>query len=267
MCAFWKRALFPQAHRCAFCSRAFARRAGNTVTGVSLCAQCTAEIGWIAPPRCEQCGRQLPADTAIATDGIDPPDATGVVDAAAEVDAAHICGDCERFSGVPLVTNRAVVQYTPLARELVSVFKYRGRQSLAVPLGLLMAELVQREYRRQLPHVVTYVPLHARREAERGFNQAALLAAVIARQLRLPLHHLLARDIDTPKQSKRGRQQRLASLDRAFSVNVPVRRNFYRQVTLLIVDDIYTTGATLRACARELSQLGVPRLLAVTFAR
>lgn len=231
--------LFPPPQGCAFCSRPVIK-AGR----VPLCAECSEEIGWIGEPRCEQCGRQM---DATPEDAVDP----------------LYCRDCMRIVSDVTVINRAVVRYTPLAREVVSLYKYRGRETLANVLGVMMADVVQREYRGESIDVITYVPLHSRREAERGFNQAELLAHVIGKELRLPVSGMLIRVKDTPKQSKQPRQYRVEGMEGAFRL----KRNFLHQDTLLIVDDIYTTGSTLRACSRELLQGGCSRVLAVTFAR
>lgn len=244
--------LFPQSPRCAFCSRTAGRLAHDMPQGVVLCDACYAEVGWITAPRCEQCGRQLDAHMPVSEEG-------------------GYCADCLRFQQLfaqtGLVKNRAVVQYSPLAQDVVSLFKYRGRETLAVPCGKLMAKRVQDEYRDETIRAVTFVPLHPRREAERGFNQAERLANVIGSELRLPVYHLLQRTKDTSKQSKRSRHSRLNAMRDAFRTRLSMERNFYRQGTFLLVDDVYTTGTTLRACASVLKEAGVARVLAVTFAR
>lgn len=240
--------LFPQPAGCAFCSRPAASPVRDVTGRVPLCAECRDEIGWIMEPCCDRCGRQL---EKRAAGPVNEP----------------LCRDCVRLGSVAPVKNRAVVQYTPLAREIVGLFKYRGRETLAIACGKLMADTVRREYRDEAISAVTYVPLHARREAERGFNQAELLANVIARELRWPVYHLLVREKDTPKQSKQSRYDRLTSMEGAFKIRSDEKRNFCCRGALLIVDDVYTTGTTLRACAGELMRAGVPRILAVTFAR
>lgn len=244
--------LFPQPTRCAFCSRTVGRLVHDMPQGVALCALCYEEVGWITAPRCEQCGRQLDAHDSVAKEGV-------------------YCDDCSRFrhlfTQTGLVKNRAVVAYSQLAQDVISIFKYRGRETLARPCGKLMARLVQDEYRGETIRAVTFVPLHPRREAERGFNQAERLAKVIGSELRLPVYPVLQRTKDTSKQSKRPRHGRLSAMTAAFSTRISVERNFYRQGTFLLVDDVYTTGTTLRACARVLTEAGVSRVLAVTFAR
>lgn len=246
------RSLFPQPTRCVFCSRAAARREHYVARGVVLCTECYEEIGWITTPRCEQCGRQLDDSYTDSGNGV-------------------YCDDCrrfkQRFRNAAFVKNRAVVAYSALAQEVISLFKYRGRETLAHPIGKLMAELVRGEYRDERIRVVTFVPLHPRREVERGFNQAERLADVIGSELHLPVHQSLKRIEDTPKQSKRSRHSRMRAMTGVFSTYFPEERNFYRQGAFLLVDDVYTTGATLRACASVLTAAGVSRVLAVTFAR
>lgn len=234
--------LFLPPRKCGFCSRPV-----KAFHGIPICLECDDEIGWIRTPRCEQCGRQL--DSSY-------DDLCGV----------WHCQDCRWLSGDLQIINRAVVQYTPLARDVVSQFKYRGRETLASVLGFLMADAVSREYGQDSVDLITFVPLHATRMAERGFNQAELLANVIGKHLRRPVVELLVREKETPKQSKQTRRQRIQSMDGAFRLKNP----FYplrRKRQLLLVDDVYTTGATLRACARELSRAGFSHIFAVTFAR
>lgn len=234
--------LFPPPQGCGFCSRPV-----TNDHAIPLCPECDDEIGWIREPRCKQCGRQLDSSHVASRD-------------------VRYCQDCGRSPGDPQIINRAVVQYTPLARDVVSQFKYRGQETLAAMLGLLMADVVCREYGQDAVDLITFVPLHATRMAERGFNQAELLAHVIGKHLRRPVVELLVREKETPKQSKQTRQQRIQSIDGAFQL----KKDFFPlapQRQLLLVDDVYTTGATLRACARELSRAGFSPILAVTFAR
>lgn len=241
--------LFPPPEGCALCARPAAAGVRGGAEPVPLCAACREALDWICAPRCDQCGRQL-----------DVPLAEGAREGVR-------CGDCVRRRPAHRLKNRAVVSYTPYARELMGLFKYRGRETLASAFGTLMADVVRREYRGEAIGAVTFVPLHAKREAERGFNQAERLARVIGRELRLPVHRLITRTRDTPKQSRQSRGARLAGMDGAFRLHSAARRNIPHRRTLLIVDDVYTTGATLRACADALKRGGFRRVVAVTFAR
>lgn len=135
---------------------------------------------------------------------------------------------------------------------------------------------------------VTYVPVSSIRLAERGFNQAEELAAGLASRHRIPLMPLLERREHTEKQSFKTRQQRILSMQHVFITNVRVledltthwlhdqQHNLVQRPTavkhLLLIDDIYTTGSTINACATVLRssflQLGVPvEIYSLTWAR
>jgi ComF family protein len=108
------------------------------------------------------------------------------------------------------------------------------------------------------------MPLHWRRRLHRGFNQAETIACPLARALGLPVVPHLRRIRATPPQSLLGRPARIANLRRAFRVPHPDR---LRGLSLLLVDDVATTGATLEAAASVLRQAGAARVVAVTAAR
>ncbi|WP_244188436.1 ComF family protein [Paenibacillus kribbensis] len=178
--------------------------------------------------------------------------------------------------------NRSATSYTPMMREWIGQFKYRGNEKYASALG----EIMNRAYRamrheftghrgsvpkRSLWNVdvVTCVPVSETRLAERGFNQAQVLAKEIARRNKLPFVSLLARPQDTGKQSFKTKKERISTMDNAFAV-IPDKAKLLKSlvlkadsrytsarmqsVTVLLVDDIYTTGSTLQACARVLGE-------------
>jgi predicted amidophosphoribosyltransferase len=117
--------------------------------------------------------------------------------------------------------------------------------------------------------VVVPVPVHAHRERQRGYDQAALIAAVAATQLGLPLARALERGRATVAQFELGRDQRAANVAGAFR---PRSRDpaAARQVAgrwVLLVDDVVTTGATLAACGEALERMGAIAVSAVAVAR
>jgi len=132
-------------------------------------------------------------------------------------------------------------------------FKYGPEPPLARPLGELLRHGVPL-LGAFAPDLVVPVPLHGTRLVERGFNQAALLAAPIARDLRASLApRALVRTRDTPQQSALDRRRRLVNVRRAFAVR---DARLISGKRVLLVDDVRTTGATLSACEEALRAAG-----------
>jgi ComF family protein len=157
---------------------------------------------------------------------------------------------------------RSVAYLEGVLREAVHWFKYRGRTALAMPLGDLMAT-----YWMQHPmpaDIVVPVPLHVTRLRERGYNQAALLACAMARQVGLVINEqALTRQRATAPQVELSARQRKENVHDAFRCSGS--ELIGKQV--LLVDDVCTTGATLEACAVALYEGGASGVWALTLAR
>jgi ComF family protein len=146
-------------------------------------------------------------------------------------------------------------------KEIIHALKYERRRSIAQPLGELMRITGARVLRGA--ELVVPVPLHPRRQYQRGFNQADDLA----RHLGLPVMPLLKRIVHTHSQIELPKDQRRANVKDAFAFcPVPDSRLPVPGVVVL-VDDVATTGATLDACAMVLKRSGVKEVRAITAAR
>lgn len=146
---------------------------------------------------------------------------------------------------------RAAWIYDPAAARVVHALKYEERPGLAAALGGEMALALPPGYR---PDLVLDVPLHRTRRRERGYNQAALLADAIAGALAAPrLEGALTRVRPTRTQARLGPAERRANLAGAFRVDRPAA---LAGRSVLIVDDVITTGATLEACLAPLHAAG-----------
>ncbi len=177
------------------------------------------------------------------------------------------CDACRR-APPPYAFARAVAEYRDGMREAIHALKFGGRPVLATPLGRLLAEAGARA----LPvppgdwvEGLVPVPLHPARLAERGFNQAELLAAPCAARWRVPLlPHALVRLRATRPQTDLDPAARRANVRDAFRVRRPPAVEGRR---VLLVDDVLTTGATVGAAARALRAAGAAAVGVLTLAR
>jgi ComF family protein len=209
-----------------------------------VCATCWRSILPITPPICDRCGDPL----AHQSQSLIP-------------NHQSQCAQCSR-SETAVSRARAIGEYEGALRDIIHALKYSGRQSLARPL----AERIRGRGRELLENVdcVVPVPLHWRREYQRGFNQAR----EIARHLGPPVVEALVRRRATRAQVELAADRRRANVAGAFAV----RRGLFRAPdirgkTLLLIDDVSTTGATLESCASELKDFGASEVFALTAAR
>jgi len=214
--------------RCAVCGAWPAR---------PLCDACVARF---AQPqhRCVSCALPLPAGT-------------------------RACGACLR-EPPPLAAYLAAVPYAYPWSGLVARFKFNGEPGWAQALAERMARIPGVQEELAAADFVLPMPLAPRRLAERGFNQALLLARQLARDK--VETQLLLRLRETGSQTALDRRAREANVGGAFGVE-PLRADEVRDQAILLVDDVMTSGASLRAAAQALRQAGARRVAAVVLAR
>ena len=221
------------APRCAACDTPLDRP-----TRGAVCGRCWNAIVPLTPPLCRQCGDPLPSWRVISLD-------------------ASTCPRCRRI-GSAVSSARAIGTYDGALRVILHALKYGKRPSVAVPLARLMmasaGDLVSGV------NLVVPVPLHRRRRRARGFNQAEELA----RYLGLEWKNVLRRTRATPSQTDLPAARRHANVRNAFSLK---RSHAVDGLTVLLVDDVSSTGATLNACAVALRRAGARDVRALTAAR
>ena len=177
--------------------------------------------------------------------------------------SARVCGAC-LLEPSPLDACFSAVGYQWPWTECLARFKFRQDTGLANALATLMMRAPGVRSAIGRAHVVVPLPLSVQRLSERGYNQSLLLAKSLAsRGVRADL---LQRVRHTPPQRAMTREQRLKSLRGAFAVD-PSRAADLRGRRVILVDDVMTTGATLRAAANELRKAGVVHIAALVVAR
>jgi ComF family protein len=209
-----------------------------------LCGTCWAAIPRLRPPWCERCGWPFRTLTPMP---VPPP--------------SPACGPC-RAEPPGWDWARAGAEYEGVVREAIHAFKFEGKRTLARPLAALLLEQVGREPLEDAAALIP-VPLARVREQERGFNQAALVADRLAEAWRLPVRPgWLARVRATAPQSDLGASERRANVRGAFVAPGAVAGR-----SVIVVDDVLTTGATAEECARALRAAGAARVGVLTVAR
>jgi ComF family protein len=152
-----------------------------------------------------------------------------------------------------------------VVREALHALKFRGQRALAVPLGALLVEATRAGLPGGAPQLLVPVPLHPRRERERGFNQAALLARRVGRAWGCAVRgDVLVRTVATRSQTELDAAARRANVRDAFRAR---RSALVEGRHVVLVDDVLTTGATLSECARCLRAAGAAAVGALTVAR
>lgn len=228
------RALFPPPLRCPACGQHYEPAIG---VDLGVCERCWRQITFVVGPSCQCCGKPL----------------VGAKDAGWQGEEKPSCFDCRRrqrsFAWV-----RAVALYDGALRDYLHAVKYQGQMELGLALGQLMAAHVGLWPGLFRSHVIMPVPMSDAKRARRGYNQAELLAVMVARKLRRPLVlDNLIRARETKKSAGLDPTARAANLQGAFDLVRPAEVGGKR---VLLIDDIFTTGATMDECARTILRAG-----------
>lgn len=171
---------------------------------------------------------------------------------------------CENCSYWPdyFKSNISVVPYENEYRKLLHRFKFQSQGWLSTPMAKLMARKIK-EKNLAIDFIIP-VPSHPKRVRERGFNQALLLAKGVARELSLECkHNILFRRVNTSHQTGKNKRDRCRNIKEAFSV---CSREKIMNKTVLLIDDVITSGATLRECSKVLHQNGARFIYGSTWA-
>ncbi|MEX1406159.1 helicase-related protein, partial [Hydrogenibacillus schlegelii] len=272
---------FRRTAACLLCGVPFAAEDDHPL-GDLFCGRCREDVPAPAPPLCAHCGRSLrdprlrdlapgpargtPGDgrAALGHRGA-PPGPPSPPPGAGD----GLCADCRRWRadarhGTALALNRSAVTLTATVRELLHRYKYGRELGLFRPLSRLLILAYLHHFAHDSFDAVTFVPMAAARERARGFNPAEALARALSRASGLPVRALLVRPDDGRRQASLGRAARLRRAETLY-----VSRDDGRPpgARVLLVDDVYTTGSTLHACAAALRRAGWAEVVGLTVVR
>jgi ComF family protein len=180
----------------------------------------------------------------------------------APLDEQGRCGLC-RAGANGFDAAFAFGEYGGTLRKLIHLFKYTRMKPLAAPLGKMLNAALPRD---RAFDVIVPMPLHWRRRWDRGFNQAELLARAVSQRSGMPVREVLKRSRATPAQAGLTNSERRRNVTGTFEVSRVDRRHVEGRHVLLI-DDVFTTGATASSAAAALKRAGAARITVLTLAR
>lgn len=174
-----------------------------------------------------------------------------------------LCRWCQIEPPLFIERAEAVAPYDGHLRDQLLAFKYEGQKYLAKGFGVLLTDLVKESFSDVTFDLVSSVPVTAKTFAKRGYNQSLLLAQAVADGLGIPCSdHLLEKRVDVVSQTTLGREARIANMRDAI---LPTEHDLTGK-RILLVDDIFTTGATAYACGKNLKQMGAAGVWVITVA-
>ncbi len=224
--------LYPRSLFCISC--------GKQISGISkrgVCGLCYESLPFIGQTSCISCGRPIE-------------------------DSDEKCVECKRH-GYCFDKGISVFEYSQSIQQLIHRFKYYNQYYLSSSLGYLMYE-AYKERGGWRVDVIIPVPLHPKREKSRGYNQSALLADSVSCFLGINnREEVLIRKIDTPTQTRLSGAERRKNLTDAFEV---ADCKSIEGKCILLIDDVFTTGATADICSRVLKEAGARKVYILTLA-
>ena len=219
-----------------------------------ICVHCLPLFEAITAPVCARCGAP-----------INPQESNEPIEATSN------CPSCfgKHFH---FAQNRSAFIYEEIMRDVMHDMKFRNKKRVAQGLGLLWADILKTKNEANFPpslqstqstHALVPLPMYGKKQRRRGFNQADILATAISQVLHIPVEKALVRGVDTPPQSGLHPKRREENVRGAFSINPHVAvagKNF------ILVDDIFTTGASINECAKTLINAGAAGVSCLTLA-
>jgi len=205
-----------------------------------LCEECLAKIRYIPYPYCTKCGRGCSAGD-------------------------DLCPECRDNATSAVEKAWSCCYYTDTVKDCIHLFKYRGYAGLADIFGYIMLEFAEKNGLFENIDFIVPVPMHSSKKRERSYNHAELLARFIAKRSFVSLDSKNLKKIKwTQSQSELDKAKRLNNVKDTFLV---IDKEIFRDKSILLIDDVYTTGATINECAGTLLSSGSKKVFSFTLAR
>ena len=221
--------------KCPFCGEIVSAGREKRTAHNGICASCRKKIVYIGEPRCKKCGKPI---------------------SKAE---EEFCYDCTRKQRL-FEEGRSLWLHKEPVKQAVYALKYKNRRIYAEAFGAELAEHYGRYLRRKRVDRIVPIPLHKKRRRERGFNQAELLADELGKRTGIPVDAAALRRVkETRPQKKLDDKGRSRNMRGAFEASGEITGK-----TIVLIDDIYTTGSTLSEAAGTLYRAGAEKVYFLT---
>ena len=219
-----KKIFYPRV--CPLCGEILTNESAKT------CVECSVAVPYISAPTCFKCGKEI------------------------DDDENEYCEDCTK-KPKSYIRGFPAMNYVSPVKESVADFKYHNKSSYADFFAYEILKTHGRDIAELAPEAFIPVPVHDKKLKTRGYNQAAVLARRLGKPLGIRVDEdILRRSVNTLPQKQLAPEERQKNLEKAFILTE--KKVQYRKV--MLVDDIYTTGATIEACTKLLKNAGVKEI-------
>ena len=228
----FKDALFPRDIKCIACDRELSHE-----NRYCLCDECLKSLPRSASHVCQKCGESLDS-------------------------MADYCMSCKDHIERYFTLARAPLLYDGIVIKLIHDLKYHNKQFVGEYLSrMIVDEFIKHNFD---VDVVVPIPLNPNREKQRGYNQALLISVSFEKELGLPIDTVnFVRTVDTPTQTQLSKEERKHNLEHAFKV---INKTFFKNKKVLLIDDVYTTGATMEEASKALIDGGAKEVYCLSVA-
>ncbi len=225
--------------RCIKCGKVLGEHNG-------LCSDCFSKIHFISEPYCARCGRPFTNESGLS------------------LGKKQLCGKCLQEKRTPFIMRRSAFIYDNESKNLILDFKFLDKTNSAETLANLLFS-AGRDIWQEKPDLLIPVPIHKLRLLKRRYNQSALLVKYLALKTNIEADYFsLVKQQNTIPQVQLSGKARRNNLRNAFCIKFP--QNLSGK-SVVLIDDVETTGSTLNECAKILKKAGVQKIYALTLAR
>lgn len=227
--------IYPEKNTCFICETC-----NEKIADVYICPDCEKKLKKIQPPVCSKCSKPINYRSSI--------------------DLCSECCDTKRY----FTMSKSPYAYEGIIQKAIHRYKYHNKPYFYKFFGSLIINFMEEINYTNFDLIVS-VPLHPSKMRKRGYNQSELIAKYLASKLSIPYADVLKRTKKTSPQSGQSKSQRRRNIKDAFEIKSPAEKVI--NSSILLVDDIYTTGSTVDECSKVLVNYGAANVYVITIAR